>query len=361
MDKNGLHSSPEKAKAIAKAPTPTNVTELKSVLGLRNYYITFLRNLSMFLSIPGSNMDHADGLIHLPLPHKPSSVPEPGDQILVTNHLFECIITANHIKAWTDKDPVLSHVRRLVQVGWTLSDPGPDFIPYFNHHCEFSVLDGCVLWGSCVVIPPTGHDFILSQLHEARPEVSRMKRLACCFLWGPGLDSAIENRVHSCEKCQTNRPLPPKAPLHSGKTLVEPGHVYTLIMLVHSYIGHTFLIVVDVHSKWIESHVLNSTSSEATIKVLRNLFATHGIPQHVVSDNGSGFTSQEFKQFMEHTTISLYHPSSNKLAERAVQTVKHGISKLEVTIECRLARFLFNYCVTPQSTTVITCRTVGGN
>ena len=31
--------------------------------------------------------------------------------------------------------------------------------------------------------------------------------------------------------------------------------------------------------------------------------------------------------------------------------LKHGISKLEGTIECRLARFLFNYRVTPQSTT----------
>ena len=112
---------------------------------------------------------------------------------------------------------------------------------------------------------------------------------------------------------------------------------------------------MDTHSKWIESHVVNSTSSKATIKVLHNLFATHGIPEHVVSDNGSGFTSQEFKQFMEqngikHTTTSPYHPSANGLAEHAVQTVKHGISKLEGTIECRLACFLFNYCVTHLST-----------
>ena len=86
------------------------------------------------------------------------------------------------------------------------------------------------------------------------------------------------------------------------------------------------------------------------------MFATHGISKHVVSDNGSGFTSQEFKQLMEqngikHTTTSPYHPSSNGLAECAVQTVKHGISKLEGTIECRVTCFLFNYHVTPQSTT----------
>ena len=107
--------------------------------------------------------------------------------------------------------------------------------------------------------------------------------------------------------------------------------------------------------EWIKSHVVNSTSSEATIKVLLNLFATDGIPEHVVSDNGSGFTSQGFKQFIKqngikHTTTSPYH-SSNGLTEHVVQTVKHGISKLEGTIKCRLACFLFNYRVAPQSTT----------
>ena len=117
-------------------------------------------------------MAHADGLSRLPLPHKPSSVPVPRDLILLTNHLSKCIITANHIKAWTDKDLVLSCVRRLVQVSRTLSDPSPDFIPYFNHSRELGVLDGCVLWGSCAVIPPTGHDIILNQLHEAQFETS---------------------------------------------------------------------------------------------------------------------------------------------------------------------------------------------
>ena len=113
---------------------------------------------------PGSKMAHVDGLSHLPLPHKPSSALVPGDLILQTNHFSECIITANHIKTWTNKDPILFRVRRLVQVGWTSSDPGPDFIPYFNCRRELSVLDRCVLWGLHIMIPPTCHDIILSPL-----------------------------------------------------------------------------------------------------------------------------------------------------------------------------------------------------
>lgn len=50
IDSNGLHPSPSKIDAISHAPTPRNITELKSFLGLINYYCKFLRNLSMLLS-----------------------------------------------------------------------------------------------------------------------------------------------------------------------------------------------------------------------------------------------------------------------------------------------------------------------
>lgn len=102
--------------------------------------------------------------------------------------------------------------------------------------------------------------------------------------------------------------------------------------------------------------IVPSTSTEATIKVIRTLFATHGIPEHLVSDNGTGFTSHDFGTFVStngirHSRTSPYHPSSNSLAERAVQTVKQGIAKLEGSIQRRLDRFLLQYRITPQTTT----------
>ena len=43
IDANGLHPSELKVKAIKEAPTPTNVTELKSFFGLLNYWNKFYR------------------------------------------------------------------------------------------------------------------------------------------------------------------------------------------------------------------------------------------------------------------------------------------------------------------------------
>ena len=50
VDAQGLHPVQKKVKAIAEAPAPTNVTELKSYLGLLNYYGRFLPNLSTLLA-----------------------------------------------------------------------------------------------------------------------------------------------------------------------------------------------------------------------------------------------------------------------------------------------------------------------
>ena len=73
-----------------------------------------------------------------------------------------------------------------------------------------------------------------------------------------------------------------------------------------------------------------STTSQTTIEILRILFSHYGVPEKVVSDNGPQFTSDEFAQFMQgneikHILCAPYHPASNGLAERFVQTFKRAM------------------------------------
>ena len=49
IDKNGLHPSPNKLRAIQDAPEPTNLSELRSFIGLLNYYNKFIPNLACIL------------------------------------------------------------------------------------------------------------------------------------------------------------------------------------------------------------------------------------------------------------------------------------------------------------------------
>ena len=84
------------------------------------------------------------------------------------------------------------------------------------------------------------------------------------------------------------------------------------------------------------------------------------VSRFLVSDNGSICTSSEFAAFVgkngiKHLTSAPYHPASNGLAERAVQTVKGALRKEAsgTSLERQLTQFLFRYRLTPHSTTGI--------
>ena len=183
-----------------------------------------------------------------------------------------------------------------------------------------------------------------------------MKSKARSYVWWPSIDSHLEDRVKECVQCQLTRHAPPLAPLQPWEWPQQP---WSRIHVDYAgpFQGKMFLIVVDAHSKWMEVAIVNSATSSVTIEKLRSMFATHGLPVKLVSDNGSAFTSHEFEQFLQknaiqHSLTAPYHPASNGQVERAVQTFKEGMKRsTSGSLETRVSRFLFNYRITPHTTT----------
>ena len=159
------------------------------------------------------------------------------------------------------------------------------------------------MWGNRVVVPEVGHQQVLRELHVGHPGMSRMKSLATGVVWWPGTDSDIERQVWTCVDCQENQKLQPAATfLHPWEW---PGHPWECLHIDYAgpFMGKIFLMVVDEHSKWLEVEIVPATAFTHTIAKLRSMFSTHGLPQLVVSDNGSVFTSGEFKECLERNGI----------------------------------------------------------
>lgn len=117
-----------------------------------------------------------------------------------------------------------------------------------------------------------------------------------------------------------------------------------------------FLVAVDAHSKWPEVHLMKETTAAKTIDVLRVMFSAYG---QLVTDNGPQFVAEEFAMFtklngIKHIRCAPYHPASNGLAERFVQSLKMAL-KASVndggSLQRRVLNFLLNYCRTPHVTT----------
>ena len=89
---------------------------------------------------------------------------------------------------------------------------------------------------------------------------------------------------------------------------------------------------------------LRSATAAKTVEVLRQLFARYGLLEQVVSDNGSQFTSEEFEEFMKrngikHMFSAPYHPATNGLVERFVQTFKKAMKDGEKDIHMDVGGF----------------------
>ena len=63
---------------------------------------------------------------------------------------------------------------------------------------------------------------------------------------------------------------------------------------------------------------MTSITTEKTINELRLIFAQHGLPEEVVSDNGPKFVSNEFAEFMQKmasNTLSLLLTTHNQMVQ----------------------------------------------
>ena len=301
---------------------------------------------------------NADALSRLPLPNTSiSEVPIPSELVLLMEHTSTGPLSAAQVKTMTQRDPVLSRVYSYLLRGWP-NTVDTSLNPYSSRRHELSVCNGCILWGNRVIIPKAGCQIILDELHDSHQGVCRMKERAGMVVWWPQMDKQIEALASCCVACQASRHLPPVAPLQPWSF---PARSWSRLHM--DYAGpidnHMLLVIVDAFSKWVDVFPVKSASSATTIGKLRILFATHGIPDSIVSDNGSPFTSAEMKEFLtangvRHITSSPYHPSSNGLAERAVQTCKSAVKKMSGnSLQIKLQRFLLNYRTTSQGTTGI--------
>ena len=115
-----------------------------------------------------------------------------------TNASIECVssipLTAVKIKQQTDRDPILCKVKRYTQQGWPeqlKSQEAAELKPFFHRKSELSLEDGIILWGNRVVIPSCFQTRVLEVLHATHIGISRMKSLACQFVWWPKLDIDI--------------------------------------------------------------------------------------------------------------------------------------------------------------------------
>ena len=228
----------------------------------------------------------------------------------------------------TNQDSLLQNLKKVIQNGWPncKSKVSVELHPYFHIRDELAVENGIIVRGTRCLIPATLRRTILNRIHSAHMGIVGSVRRARLSVYWPGMTTDIENFVRSCRVCNEQRStVQCKEPLQSHERLPRPWAKVATDLF--SLDGRNFLVTVDYWSNYFELDELRQTDAGQVVRCLRRHFATHGIPDIVVSDNGPQFASDVFRQFakkwmFKHVTTSPYHPQANGMAESAVKVAK---------------------------------------
>ena len=254
----------------------------------------------------------------------------------------------------TAKDKLFSMIKRCVEQGWPeskIKNWKEELKPFVLRKDELSVERGCLMWGHRVLIPPKLQGQVIQKLHECHFGIVRMKSVARSVVWWPRIDSMLEEKAKSCTYCAQVSDNPKKMALTPWPWPDQPWQ------RLHAdfagpFLGHTYFLLIDAHSKWPEIFIVKNLTAKATIDLFKKIFAIHGLPLHVVTDSGTQFVSEECKVFfkqlgIKQTFTTPRHPATNGAAENFVKTFKRKIKAMveseNISVQIAIERFLFAY------------------
>ncbi|XP_048774395.2 uncharacterized protein K02A2.6-like [Ostrea edulis] len=263
-------------------------------------------------------------------------------------------LTIQEVRQKTSEDPELAEIMRKVKTGNGRLSP-----KFRTVEAELSVVDGIVLRGSRIILPKCLRRQTVSLAHEGHQGIVRTKQRLREKVWWPGIDIEAERFVRACHQCQlltnSNRPEPVRT------TVLPDGPWQDLaIDLMGPFpSGEYLLVVIDYFSRFQEVAIMKKITSERIIFQLESMFARHGLPYSMRSDNGPQFVSEEFKGYLDlngikHIRTTPYWPQGNGEVERQNRTLLKAIKAANAERKDwrrELPKFLLAYRTTPHSTT----------
>ncbi|UYV78273.1 K02A2.6-like [Cordylochernes scorpioides] len=322
IENNKISKSPSKVKAIIDMPQPKNIADLRRFLGMLTYYSRFLPDVST---------------ITYPL-----------------RRIF-------HPKS---KFPKMTSARLLRYASFLA---GFDYVVSFKKGTENQIaeclsraptaqVNGEILFkNDKVVVPKSLQLEVLKDLHSTHLGIVKMKQLARRYCTWKNINKDIKILVKSCKDCLSTQNNPPKAPVHHWD---PPSTNWERIHLDYAgpFQGYYYLVLIDAKSRWAEIKAISEPpTSLNTIKLLNDIFSTHGYPFVMVSDNASIFTGDTFSNYclengIRQKFIAPGHPATNGLAERNIQTLKNKLKSMineNVPIHQKIQKILLRYRATP--------------
>ncbi|UYV83522.1 K02A2.6-like [Cordylochernes scorpioides] len=220
-------------------------------------------------------------------------------------------------------------IKDYCEKGWpTKNELSAEAKAFWFLRYEMSVIDGLLMRNSRIYIPKSLRSKVLNSLHEGHLGIEKCRGRARSSVWWPRISQEIGELVRNCLNCIEER-YNPQQPLIVSDF---PSRPWEKVGIDHLYLkGKYYLLIADYYSRFPELALLEDQTTHSTIIHCKSIFARHGIPEEVRSDNGPQF-GLEFKKFAKeygfhHITSSPKFPQSNGFIESMVKNIKNQLKK----------------------------------
>ena len=278
----------------------------------------------------------ADYLSRHPLPSQPQRerlIAEKYVNYLV-GHDVPKAMTLKEINLACQTDPIMQRLRQAITTGaWPADDP--DLMPFRKVQLE------------------------LTAANDSDQDIVKIKQLLREKVWYPGIDKDVKIEDESCIPCQATGSATKPEPFQMTELPPAPWTRVSTDFCDPSHPATTCSLSWMISPVTPEVEIVRSTAATTIIPKLDRIFAAHGIPDIVKSDNGPPFSGHEFAAYadeksFQHQKITLLWPAAKGEPERFMRKLSKTVKTSSIegkNWKQDIQQFFLQYRATPHSTT----------
>ena len=281
--------------------------------------------------------DEADPLDYLSRHPLPVTGTDNTERVIKSILVAEHAIVLERIREETALDNQFRKLyRRIVKEDWEKHRKDKDIIPFYSIRHDLYEMNGLIFRFNQIVIPSCLQRKVIKAAHSlGHMGMTKTKQMLREKYGFPELNKMTEDIVGKCYECQLTTKQHRQEPIKMTNIPEKPWEVVSVDFEGPYPDGHYNLVVIDKRIRYPEVEVVYSTGVKPTKEKLKKIFATHGTPVQVESDNGPPFTSKEFAEFaaiegFKHHRITPLHPRANGEAESFMKLVNKTEQRAQI-------------------------------
>ena len=155
--------------------------------------------------------------------------------------------------------------------------------PYWNFKASIYIVDDVLFVDNRIIIPEAMKNKMLTLLHEEHFGMIKTRARENESMYWPGIKNDIEEMCSKCATCNRYKNKNRKEPLINQDM---PMRAFQKVRVdLFEYRGKDYILCVDYYSKFTEIRKLNGKTAKSVQIMLLAIFAVHGVPEEVMSDN----------------------------------------------------------------------------